>query len=65
MNKKFAATVALLAVLSPVLAQEPEPQSLVVIDLGPRKNARDSASRPLKASATRMCSAFPTWPRTL
>jgi len=39
MNKKFAAAMTLLAMLSPVLAQEPEPESkpLMVIDLRPKE----------------------------
>jgi hypothetical protein len=37
MNKKFAAAMTLLAILSPVLAQEPEQKPLMVIDLRPKE----------------------------
>jgi hypothetical protein len=37
MNKKFAAAMTLLTILSPVLAQEPEHKPLMVIDLRPKE----------------------------
>jgi hypothetical protein len=37
MNNKFVAAMTLLTILSPALAQEPEPKPLMVIDLRPKE----------------------------
>ncbi len=53
MNKKFAAAITLLAILSPALAQEPESKPLTVIDLRPKEEREGFGLTPLEGKCNK------------